>query len=79
MRKWLVGLSGVALVALPCWALAQERAGLGAVVEHDAVSARAAAERSASRDRDQDAQRREIALARARREAPFDLRWGIGR
>jgi len=78
MRRWLVGLSGIALLALPCWALAQEVASSApTVLEHDAVTAHAEADRAETLDADRGAIRREVALARARREAPFDLSWGI--
>lgn len=82
MRRWLLGVSGVALVAMPCWGLAQDleaHVPRMVEVEHDAVSARGEAEHSARLDADRDAHRREVALARARREAPFDLTWGIER
>jgi len=78
MRRWLVGLSGVALVALPCWALAQEALPSAPTeIERDLVTAQAEAARAATLDADRVAVRREVALAVALFIAPFDLTWGL--
>lgn len=74
-RRLVIELScAFALIALPCWALAQESA---PEVEFDPVTARGEAQLGSRLDADRDAVRREVALARARRVAPFDLSWGI--
>lgn len=78
MRRWLVGLSGIALLAPPCWALAQQGSlPVPVELEHDGVTAHAEADRAQTLDADRVAIRRELALARARRVAPFDLTWGL--